>query len=533
MYKLLILDDEPLVQAGIRSMLHWDDIDVTICGVASNGQLGWELMQQEQPDIILTDIKMPVMSGLDLLKKTREEYPDYHYPAFIILTSYEDFQLAKEAITYHAADYLVKIELTPDALKDSILRAIESIRSYTKPQEAQPALSSTDLQALREKFFIRLLHNLYDSSEQFDLLRQDLDIPFSYVAYQCCYFEMHNPTIDSMTIEKQLTLYASSYQMLQEIAGKYVNAYFVTLDRKHGVIIVLYHAEPTDKELSFLSECLQQVSASLTNYYQTSLKCGIGSLVHAPLSISDSYQAARQAFRTLPDATGIADITDVTVDRHSTFNLSLVKDDLSRAFSEYDEEVLDLVIEQICTLFTENPTHYVQALDAACNVLFLSISLMPNGEEVVSSLYTDYSDGYRSIYAQKSTEQVIHWLKQFRDRLCQSFAEHKKEHRHHIVDNVKKYIEMHVTQKLNLNEVASVYGISPNYLSALFRKYNYCGYSEYVTERKIAEAKRMMQDENKKIYEIADALGFESAFYFSKVFKKVEGVSPSDYLNRG
>ena len=91
---------------------------------------------------------------------------------------------------------------------------------------------------------------------------------------------------------------------------------------------------------------------------------------------------------------------------------------------------------------------------------------------------------------------------------------------------------MHVTQKLNLNDVAAIYGISPNYLSSLFKKYNSCGYSEYITERKIAEAKRMMQEGNVKIYEVADALGFESAFYFSKVFKKVEGITPTEYLNR-
>jgi two-component system response regulator YesN len=99
------------------------------------------------------------------------------------------------------------------------------------------------------------------------------------------------------------------------------------------------------------------------------------------------------------------------------------------------------------------------------------------------------------------------------------------------VDNVKKYIELNITQKLSLNEVATIYGISPNYLSALFKKYNSCGYSEYITEQKIAKAKRMLTEDNLKVYEVADALGFESAFYFSKVFKKVTGISPSEYLN--
>ena len=75
MYKLLIIDDEPLVQAGIRSMLSWEELGIDVCGIAANGQAGWELMEQEHPDIIITDVKMPIMSGLELLKKTREHYP--------------------------------------------------------------------------------------------------------------------------------------------------------------------------------------------------------------------------------------------------------------------------------------------------------------------------------------------------------------------------------------------------------------------------------------------------------------------------
>ncbi|MCM1048476.1 MAG: response regulator [Clostridiales bacterium] len=537
MYKLLIIDDEPLVQAGIRSMLAWEELGINVCGIAPNGQVGWEIMEKEQPDIIITDVKMPVMSGLELLKKTRELYPHKDYPAFIILTSYEEFQMAKEALTYHAADYLIKIELTPETLKNSVLRAIDSISASAALSKQETELSSADLQMLREKFFIHLLHNLYDSPEQFKLLMHDLEIPFSYAAYQCCYFEMSNPSVDAMNIQKQIVLYTNSYQLLQKIAGKYlakqqINAYFVTLDRNHGAIILLYSEIPDTSNDTQIISYLEQICASLTGYYQTSMKIGIGTIVSEPLSIADSYQSARAAFGSITEPSGIATASSIQPDSYMIFNLSLVKNDLSRAFSEYDETLLSSVLEQVIALFEEHPTHYVQALDAACNLLFLSISLMPNGETLLSSLFSDYSDGYRSIYRQNTTEQVINWLGQFRDRLCQSFIEHKKEHRHHIVDNVKKYIEIHVTQKLNLNDVATIYGISPNYLSSLFKKYNNCGYSEYVTERKIAEAKRMMQKGNVKIYEVADALGFENAFYFSKVFKKVEGISPTEYLNR-
>lgn len=128
--------------------------------------------------------------------------------------------------------------------------------------------------------------------------------------------------------------------------------------------------------------------------------------------------------------------------------------------------------------------------------------------------------------------QVVDWLLYFRDSLCELFQERKKDHKNHIVTNVKKYIATNINKHLSLNDVSDAFGISPNYLSQLFKKYNDMGFNEYVTWLKVQEAKTMLTDSNMKVYEIADTLGFESAFYFSKVFKKVEGISPSEYQNK-
>ena len=108
MYQLLIVDDEPLVQAGIRSMLNWAEQDIEICGTAMNGQAALKIIEVKSPDIIITDIKMPVMSGLELIKICRERYGQTR-PHFIILTSYEDFHMAKEALTL----YLNELETMP------------------------------------------------------------------------------------------------------------------------------------------------------------------------------------------------------------------------------------------------------------------------------------------------------------------------------------------------------------------------------------------------------------------------------------
>ena len=98
--------------------------------------------------------------------------------------------------------------------------------------------------------------------------------------------------------------------------------------------------------------------------------------------------------------------------------------------------------------------------------------------------------------------------------------------------NVQKYIQNHIEERLTLNEVAAVFGLSPNYLSVLFKKTCSVGFSEYIAQMKVSRAKSMLLEQDMKVYEVADRLGFESAFYFSKVFKKVAGVAPREFIQQ-
>lgn len=113
MVQLLIVDDEPLVQIGIRSMLNWESMGIEIAGTATNGRQAYDIILEKHPEIVITDIKMPIMDGMQLIEKCQSQE---HPPLFILLTSYEEFALVKQAISYQVLDYLVKLELTEDVL---------------------------------------------------------------------------------------------------------------------------------------------------------------------------------------------------------------------------------------------------------------------------------------------------------------------------------------------------------------------------------------------------------------------------------
>lgn len=528
MFKLLIVDDEPLVQVGIKSMVNWSELGIEICGTAMNGQSALKIIEERSPDIVITDVKMPVMSGLELIKECRERYGSER-PAFIILTSYEDFYMAKEALTYHVFDYLVKLELTPEILKNSI----EKITANMNKNISKNQTSVTSVHPFYDKFFISLLHNLFETEEQFLLQSKDLNLNFTYKGYACCYGEISALSSENSASDRQILLFASSLQMIKELATKYMPVYALSLDTKHFALIFCYNNDNSNNYGAELYDILKKISSTLQNYYNVCIRCAIGCLVNSSQAICDSYQHSRQAFMSMPATDNIVFFENILPDNshHNAFNISLFKNDLTKAFEEFDATLLQNTVNSICELFRTYPKRYVQALDAACNILHLSISLLPDGEATVTSFFSNNPDSYRSIYQMSNIEQIVNWLTSFTEQLAQFFTFKRNDYKNHIVTIVKKYINEHIRERLSLNEVAAVFGISPSYLSQLFSKYNEKGFSEYINTCKINVAKKLLENENLKVYEIADMLGFESAFYFSKVFKKMEGISPSEYIN--
>lgn len=536
MYKLFIVDDEPLVQAGIKSMLNWAELNIEICGSASNGQIALDMIRSLSPDIVITDIKMPVMDGLELLNAAREEF-GYKWPVFILLTSYEDFHLAKEAVSYQVLEYLVKVELTADSLKKAIDKSISFIEdNNASGADTNKATPVPNLYSYKEKFLINLLNNMFESDEQLYLQAKDLNINLDYSAFLCCYgsFEALSPAAPA----NYMTLYNGSMQLLRELVEKYYHCLTISLDITHFAILFAYGEKDieainksSDSVQQMTKDVLSKIRASIKNYCNVDLICGIGTLCYTPSSMCASYQCARSAYRQTGSDCPISYFSPEEILPHDAFNFSLFKGSFTKAFEEYNSVVLSDAISSLCNLIDSHPHHYIQALDAAINILYLALSLLPDSIDTLNSIFSGSPDGYMSIYRQQNTSQIVTWLNTFSNGICDFFDVRTKDYKNRIVFDVKNYIKDHVSEKLTLNQVAAQFGISTSYLSQLFGRYSNLGFNEYINYVKVQEAKRLLVEEHLKIYEVADIMSFGSEFYFSKVFKKIEGISPSEYVN--
>lgn len=534
MFKLLIVDDEPLVQIGVKSMINWEDYEIDVIGTAANGKQALDVIKSNLPDIVITDIKMPIMDGLELAKCCIEDFENP--PVFIILTSYEEFELAKKAIKCNVIDYLIKLELDANLLQESIKKALVQVKKRYEEKGTFPMLYEEELMAhiLEEKFFVKLLYNLFESEEQLNMQLKDLKLDLKGDKFLTCFCEISGKNENVLSNDQILNQYVCTLNMFKEIAVKYLKCFILSLDYKHFAIICFLEKSQIGNEKKLVFSSLEKICLMIYKYFNVQIKIGVGNSYDKLQAIDISFEEARYCCNSDINKDNIVFYSELKKSNHSndTFDLSFFREDFIKAFEEYNVEALYEIFSQIIKIFNEQHTKYLQALDCACNILYLCLNLLPDGENCINEIFSVEIDGYKSIYQKKNVEQITNWITLLRNKLCEYLEDRKKNYTNNTINHVKKYINEHLEEKLSLNEIASIYSISPSYLSALFKKYCNIGFSEYITQMKINKAKELLLKENYKVYEVSDMLGFESAFYFSKVFKKVTGYSPKEYTQK-
>ncbi|MDR1209395.1 MAG: helix-turn-helix domain-containing protein [Clostridiales bacterium] len=531
MVKLMIVDDEPLVCVGVSSMLKWEDMGVEVVATARNGGQAAELIEKLRPHIVISDIKMPVKSGVDLARECSEKYG--RVPLFIMLTSYEEFDYVHQAIKLQAIDYLIKLELTPESLAGAVEKAIKTLEMHN--WSGFPDVS-TRRGGSGEKFFARLYNGLFDDEADFEARRAELGLEFSSTAYcavTCSLSRSQNG--DDMRPDKLNALFESAARMFRETASKSFVCYPTFPDAEPSRFITAV-CLGSDDEKSWrvpLEEALLVAAEMAQSYFGVSVRASVGTVAAKPFELRESYASAVLRETSADERHPVvfawdgAPFGEIVEDE---FSFAAARDQMTRAFRESNAELLEEAVNGVIDFFETRPGRLVGAVDAASNILYLIMNTMTDGAALIDRVFRDEPDGYRKLYRLRATREVTAWLARLRDECRDTLAARRLNYRRQIIARVQDYIASNLNKRLSLNEVAAVFNFSPNYLSQLFAKYTGKGYVEYITNIRVETAKQMLLSGNGKIYEIAEKLGFENAFYFSKVFKKVVGVSPRKYI---
>ncbi len=529
MYRIMLVDDEPLILAGIASMLNWEEYQCRIVGKASNGHQALSQLEELEPDIIITDIKMPGLDGIGFMKEAIERGSS---AAFIVLTNLEEFALAREALRLGGVDYLVKLELDEEMLKKVLSKAIERCRLNRRKGllEKGAELSKYTMEERVRNYFMRRL--VYDVETQADeSLTEEIRDRFSQVVLMLINFnygfEGFSPTF---TRDDQKKVMGFAENIISDmVKGFFENSCLLRRDQ-NGLVLVLSLSgdqESYEERIQVMSRKFRQV---VKDYFEVPISIAVS---QKGGEIQDLLYQAMSAmnytyYESSENVVFYSEKCEENRRHSSNFNINFLKKELSGAVRQNDSKGFLNIMNQVIQLFGECMPAKTQAINGCGNLYYFILSLIEDQDE---RLFPYVVDIVGHLNRMESLESILRWLEGFRDEVVRVLEARGEFKVGRNVELVQKYIKEHCQEKITLGQMAGILNISQGYLSSVFKKQTGKKFSDYVTEVKIGKAMELIETHQYTMYEISNMLAFDTQYYFSTVFKKITGYTPKEYEN--
>jgi len=320
--------------------------------------------------------------------------------------------------------------------------------------------------------------------------------------------------------------------MIKQIVGREAPVMVVPFD-VFCFAALLSAAAPTARAV----ETLRRAREMTEKYFGVSLRAGLGSVRKEPLQAADSYREAGVAMEAAGAATGERRIVAFEDLRYTRSEAPQARRDARRAalieaVSARSADALRAVVNEALEELGAPEMGAAEALALCCELLYPILERLDDAEGFLDSLFPSEREGWRCLFSAQGPAAARSWLAAVGEALRARFESAQSRGRNPLVAGVRRYVLENYASKLALAEVAGRFDVSPNHLSALFKKYAGLGFAEFVAQVKIEKAKELIAEGRYKMFEVAQLLGFEDAFYFSKVFKRVAGQSPREFYLR-
>jgi len=539
MYRVMIVDDEPLILAGIASLLDWNEYGCEISGKAANGQQALKLMEEQKPDIVITDIKMPGMDGIGFMKAVKER--GWDDVIFILLTNLEEFSLARQALSLGAVEYLVKMELTEEKLADSLKLAMERREMKRKAEAAGTAVTISREEAVR-KYIETLLTDggtfgsgAGEKDGGIDDSAQDLE-----EGYDSC---LRRPVLAIISFNYGYEGFSSDFtredqkkviSFAENIIGQMVKGYFdhsCLVRRELNSLVLVMSTDGIEDYREQIRSLGEKIISVVKDYFEVSVSVAVssrkeslgefGSLLYEAMSATNHY-----FYHSLDPVVFYSGECETSAGHTGSFHIGFLKKDLSQAVALNDSGRLEEILDQVACLLREHNPSRQQAVNACANLYFFLSSFFEDGEEPDFPYEVNIMEKLGRL---GTLGQIIQWINWFKEAVSRILERRRDTRVDKIAEMVREYVMEHYKERITLGQAAEALNISQGYLSTAFKKQSGESFTNYVSAIKIEKAKELIAGHQYMMYEVSDLLGFDTPFYFSKVFKKVTGMSPKEY----
>ena len=524
-YTLLLVDDEEDVIQVIMHKVPWETLGFSVIGHANNGVKALEIIEECQPDVVMTDIRMPYMDGLELCSCIRQKYPATH---ILLFTGFDEFEYAKEAVHLEIKEYILKpsnaseLETVFAGLKVKMDQEISEKKSVAVLQEYY----MNSLPQVQANFYSTLIEGRIHEEE----LQKYLDhyqISFKGPLFCCLVIYVSKTTIPN-DMDERLLMPSVDKQAREQLEQRWGAKSFTYLD--NTVMIVQLKDE---NELPELTDECDRFCKYIYRIIGAVVTIGVGQSCRSIVDLPQSYHSAKEAvsYRVLYGGKRAINIREVIPQKRelSTTDSDSELSELLKMISlGSEQEILQAIGAYLDKIYVQSKSlqeHQIAVMELISGLYRFAVNNDLVFGEGASASMGEY---LKLINMEKDVLQQ--WLRRHCLWLHESIRQARDSSTQSLIRKAKEYVHSHYQDEgLSLDDICETLGISNSYFSSVFKKDTGNSFIGYLTEYRMEKAARMLVETTEKSYMIAKSVGYTDANYFSYVFKRQYGVSPSKY----
>lgn len=526
MYKVLIIDDEVLVRVGLKTTIDWEEIGFTVVAEASNGEQGYEQYKKHIPDVIITDIKMPKKDGLWLIEEIRKENQE---AKILVLTCFDEFSYVRKALKAGANDYILKSEVEDEELRavmESIKNKIDKRNKITKIQNK----AKTNRNAIKRS----LLNDMIKADFNFDdkIIERCAGEGFSITNTKFAFanIAMSEESIENISEKKSLRRINNAivHIIIDQLVDKDIEYIYNNFMKKYMFLM----SSPL-LDIAQLKRIFTSVSNAAKQYFDIPLNIvytnPFDDIKKVPIIYNDCVEKAQILFYNNEKSSFIVNTEDISFENANVFDL---KKKYNKIFNEYiGQENFDnteKLIYEVSDYFNKNninPRIVKIFYSNLIGDIFHSYKQFFEGSEEIKN----YEYYHYKIVNSENLRSIVNLLLDFTGKVIAEIGIVKYSSSKLITSRALNFIDNNYDQKISLEDVAAELNLSKHYLCNIFKKEKGETMSLYINKLRIEKAKKMLLKTDLKIKEIFEEVGYSNQQYFSKVFKKITGMTIMEY----
>lgn len=529
MLKLLIADDEKTICSLIARLLDWNELGFEIIGMAYTGLDAFEIIKEQQPDVIISDIRMPGYDGIELIKKTKEAQIDAE---FVMISGFKQFEYAQNAMKYGVKYYLLKpieedklLEIAQE-IKESILnKRAHDTYEYNLRLEIKETKDK-----MKKKFLTSMIWGENEKNADRDSINREYSTRFEEGVFQAAFVKIDTDGEEEESIGSIVKELEKYTHILEKVCKEHI-----TTDMNSGIITLFnYKIEQEALVKKKIEELYENIKRYVDKFKGFSVVIGVGQKMN---NFSESSACLKTAVDAIKYRIRVTDIGIIYLEdyKFAPYNIETIVTEGKK--QNYLSKIVsgDIRGAQECLASTLRMIKYSQA-DYSPLLVFDVLTSYVN-------LLTDYCGQH--LYGHEYEQSLKKWnlrvdnIKRERQLIVETenlikeileyIEEEKKQKDIKPIRMVKEYIEKNYMQEISLNQLAEMVDMNASYLSSVFKKETGMAYSEYLIQCRIKQASRLLVETDLSIREIAYQSGYQDARYFSKQFSKQVGLKPSEY----